>query len=73
MEWGVENISNSLSNINNAIALHLEKLGFQLPEESLRCPHMFGAILPTHYKGNLVADLLDRSIYISQRGNALRF
>lgn len=72
-EWGVENISNSLSNINNVIALHLEKLGFQLPEESLRCPHMFGAILPTHYKGNLVAELLSRNIYISQRGNALRF
>ena len=72
-EWGVANISSSLRSINNVIALHLEKLGFQLPDESLRCPHMFGAILPKHYKGNLVAELLSRNIYISQRGNALRF
>lgn len=72
-EWGVENISDSLNLINKRIALHLEQLNFSLPDESLRCPHMFGAILPNHYKGNLVAELLSRNIYISQRGNAIRF
>lgn len=72
-EWGVASISNSLSHINKEIALRLEQLGFKLPEESLRCPHMFGAILPKHYEGNLVAELLSKKIYISQRGNALRF
>ncbi len=72
-EWGVENISNSLRIINKKIAFHLEQLDFFLLEESLRCSHMFGSILPNHYKGNLVAELLGRKIYISQRGNALRF
>ncbi len=72
-EWGVESISKSLAQINKKITDHLEMLGFQLPEQSLRCPHMFGALLPNHYKGNLVAELLKQDIYISQRGNALRF
>ena len=72
-EWGVDNISNSLRLINQKISLHLEQLGFDLPNESLRCPHMFGSLLPKHYKGNLVSELLARNIYISQRGNALRF
>jgi selenocysteine lyase/cysteine desulfurase len=71
--WGVEEISNLLSLINKTIALHLESLGFQLPNESQRCPHMFGALLPKQYKGNLVSELSRRNIYISQRGNALRF
>ncbi|MCJ7772179.1 MAG: aminotransferase class V-fold PLP-dependent enzyme [Desulfobacterales bacterium] len=71
--WGVDKISNSLSLINKTIALHLESLGFVLPDESQRCPHMFGALLPKQYKGNLVSELSSRNIYISQRGNSLRF
>jgi len=72
-KWGVESISNSLRSINKGIAQHLDKLGFYLPDESLRCPHMLGVILPSHYKGDLVSELSKRKIYISQRGNALRF
>ncbi|MBW1970536.1 MAG: aminotransferase, partial [Deltaproteobacteria bacterium] len=71
--WEVEEISNSLALINKTIALHLEQLGFHLPNDPQRCPHMFGALLPKQYKGNLVSELSNRNIYISQRGNALRF
>ena len=34
---------------------------------------MFGARIPPSYQGNLVADLRRRDIYVSQRGNSLRF
>ena len=34
---------------------------------------MFGALLPPTSTGNLVAELRKRHIYISQRGNSLRF
>ena len=34
---------------------------------------MFGARFPERYKGNLVAELSKRNIYVSQRGNAVRF
>jgi selenocysteine lyase/cysteine desulfurase len=72
-KWGIPEIANSLSIINEQIASHLKQLGFELPDDPQRCPHMFGAILPEHYKGNLVNELKARNIYISQRGNALRF
>jgi selenocysteine lyase/cysteine desulfurase len=71
--WGVENIAATLSNINSTIAAHLEQLGFLLPTEAQRCPHMFGAQLPTARTANFVADLKARNIFISQRGSALRF
>jgi selenocysteine lyase/cysteine desulfurase len=71
--WGVEYISDSLIGINNTIAEHLSGLGFQLPDSTQRSPHMFGAIIPGKYKGNLVAELSKRKIYVSQRGNSVRF
>jgi selenocysteine lyase/cysteine desulfurase len=71
--WGIGNISGSLSEINNIIANHLFHLGFQMPDQSQRSPHMFGAIIPERFKGNLVHELSKRKIYISQRGNSVRF
>ncbi|HQZ17363.1 MAG TPA: aminotransferase class V-fold PLP-dependent enzyme [Vicinamibacteria bacterium] len=71
--WGVENIASTLSMTNSRIAAHLEQLGFRVPIGRHRCPHMFGAVLPASYRGGLVAELRKRHIYISQRGNSLRF
>lgn len=71
--WGVQQISDSLSIINKQIASHLVQLGFQLPDDSQRCPHMFGAMIPNDYKGNLVSELKERNIFISQRGKSIRF
>jgi selenocysteine lyase/cysteine desulfurase len=71
--WGIDNISDSLLEINNRIADHLSGLGFHLPDKSQRSPHMFGAIIPDRYKGNLVAELSRKKIYLSQRGNSVRF
>lgn len=71
--WGVENIAASLSAINSKISTHLQNLGFRLPEEQQRCPHMFGAQLPNGYTGDLVSELKSRDIFISQRGTSVRF
>jgi selenocysteine lyase/cysteine desulfurase len=71
--WGIGNIAATLAATNAAIAGHLERLGFRLPDPARRCPHMFGARLPSAYTGNLVADLRQRDIHISQRGDAVRF
>jgi len=72
-DWGIDHISDSLLGINNRIADHLSSLGFQLPDSSQRSPHMFGAIIPDRYKGNLVSELSKKKIFISQRGNSVRF
>ena len=71
--WGIGNIASSLSAINARICARLESLGFTLPEEAHRGPHMFGARMPASYQGNLVAELKKRDIYISERGTSLRF
>jgi selenocysteine lyase/cysteine desulfurase len=71
--WSVEAVAASLSAINEKITVHLERLGFGLPPAAQRCPHMFGATIPEGYKGNLVAELRQRKIFISQRGSAVRF
>ncbi|HEY5509282.1 MAG TPA: hypothetical protein VIK29_11460, partial [Paludibacter sp.] len=71
--WGVDQISYSISLINKQIASHLIQLGFQLPDDSQRCPHMFGALIPNDYKGNLVSELREKNIFISQRGKSIRF
>jgi selenocysteine lyase/cysteine desulfurase len=70
--WQVPVIAASLARINARIAGALERHGFALPPQP-RSPHMFGARLPEGYQGNLVAELAKRRIYISQRGNAVRF
>lgn len=72
-EWGIENIAETLATINKSIASELNDLGFKLPPDHLRNPHMFGAVLPKKYKGDILTSLKNQNIYISQRGNALRF
>jgi selenocysteine lyase/cysteine desulfurase len=71
--WGVPAVAVTLAEINQRIAAYLEKYGFTLPPQSVRCPHMFGARIPENYKGNFVAELAKRNIYVSQRGSAVRF
>lgn len=72
-EWGVDSIARTLLKMNEKISAHIENLGFQLPDISQRSPHMFGAQLPKKFQGNLVLELMKRKIFISQRGNAVRF
>ena len=71
--WGIENISDTLSLINNKIALTLDKLEFNTIEESLRCPHILGAVIPAGYGRDLISELRKRDIFISQRGRSIRF
>ncbi|HEY0609746.1 MAG TPA: aminotransferase class V-fold PLP-dependent enzyme [Chitinophaga sp.] len=71
--WSVPAIAASLTAMNERIASHLEQLGFRLPPAPQRCPHMFGAAIPAHYKGDLVTELRNRKIFVSQRGSSVRF
>lgn len=71
--WGIEHIAQSLVAMNATIAGELERIGFRLPPASQRCPHMFGATLPSTASASLVEDLRKQKIYISRRGASLRF
>ena len=71
--WGVADIAASLSVINASIAAELESLGFEVPGETQRCPHMFGARFPHALPANLVSEMKSKGVYVSQRGDAIRF
>ena len=75
--WGVDSIADALGAINKRIGQELEQLGFRLLPESQRCPHLLGATLPPTIgesaAKSIVADLRAQKIYISQRGQSLRF
>lgn len=71
--WGVDNTAETLSAVNARLASHLERLGFRLPAKAQRSPHLLGAVLPPGQSGDMVSALRKRNVYISQRGNALRF
>jgi len=71
--WGVDNAAATLAAVNGRIAAHLEQLGFRLQPPAQRSPHLLGAVLPPGQTGDMVSALKKRNVYISQRGNALRF
>ncbi len=71
--WGVTNISDSILNINRQIETNLIQLGFQLPDKFQRCPHILGATIPENFSRNIVNELKEKKIFISQRGKSLRF
>jgi len=71
--WSIAEVTESLAAINVRIQERLIALGFKLPPPSQRCPHMFGALLPKSFTGDLVSALRAEKVFISQRGSSLRF
>jgi selenocysteine lyase/cysteine desulfurase len=71
--WGVAEIAESLSAINAEVQARLEALGFVLPPKDRRCPHMFGARLPEGFSGDFVGAMRARNVFVSQRGQSIRF
>jgi len=71
--WGVERIAESLAALNARIADAAEAAGFRPPPADRRAPHLFGARLPEGYEGDLVARLAGQGVFVSRRGNSVRF
>ncbi|HSQ32040.1 MAG TPA: aminotransferase class V-fold PLP-dependent enzyme [Gemmatimonadaceae bacterium] len=72
--WGIRAITPTLAEINRRLAERLTALGFRLPPEHFRSPHMFGARVPDGSNaGDLVGALRKRHVFVSQRGSSLRF
>jgi selenocysteine lyase/cysteine desulfurase len=72
-EWGVASIAESLAAVNERIARGVTELGLRVASPQLRCPHMFGARIPERFTGDLIAALREREVYVSRRGQSLRF
>jgi len=71
--WTLPVVARSLATITARIQDRLEALGFELPPPARRCPHLFGARMPSHISGNLVGSLRERNVFVSQRGSSIRF
>jgi selenocysteine lyase/cysteine desulfurase len=71
--WTLPVVARSLATITARIQDRLEALGFELPPPAQRCPHLFGARMPSHISGNLVGSLRERNVFVSQRGSSIRF
>ncbi|OYU72689.1 MAG: aminotransferase, partial [Alphaproteobacteria bacterium PA3] len=71
--WGVPRIAATLAAINARIAEPLQALGFTVLPQALRTPHILGASLLSGAVGPVVTALRAQDIFISQRGQSLRF
>lgn len=71
--WGVARIATRLEEINDRIAEVISEVGLTPVPKANRSPHILGATAPRGLPSNLIPMLAERDIYISRRGNALRF
>ena len=71
-EWGVENISVAIGDINNRIANILAKHGFETVDAAARGPHIQSARLENADTHGIAAALAEQDVFVSQRGDWLR-
>ncbi len=72
-EWGVENIAETLRALNTRIATVLEDVGLTPVDETMRSPNILGASAKDGLPDGLLPALAEEKIYISRRGDSLRF
>lgn len=72
LEWGVENIARTLCSKIDAISRTAKELGYELPPQPMRAPHMVGLSMPGGVPKNLPLRLSEKNIYVSVRGDAVR-
>ncbi len=72
LDWGVEEISETLDALISDIAARGRDLGFQTPPEGIRSPHVVGLTLPGGLPEGLGARLAQEKIFVSIRGDAVR-
>jgi selenocysteine lyase/cysteine desulfurase len=73
-DWTVLNVSASLRQITERIACELEPLGFRFSSPTRRSAHIIGAKVPVGLSASTLVEALRKDlIYVSQRGDAIRF
>ena len=70
--WGVDSIAHTLGGLTGRIADMGRALGLETPAEGARCRHMIGLGLPPGAGPGVVAELANRHVYVSCRGDRLR-
>ena len=72
LDWGVENISNTLRAKTDAIAERAQRTGLSVAPAHTRAPHMIGISMPGGFSKDLPQFLAQDNIYVSVRGDSVR-
>lgn len=72
LDWGIDNISETLALRNQDLADRAKALGLQVPDQSLRSPHFLGLTFPKGMRPDLPQKLLDNQVFVSFRGDSMR-
>jgi selenocysteine lyase/cysteine desulfurase len=72
LEWGVENVCESIEAMADAIVERLRPLGLTALPRSERAPHYLGLQLASGLPANLLPQLAERNVYVSVRGSSIR-
>ncbi len=72
LEWDIQKIAETIRVKTDRIAEKAASLGFKVPPESKRAPHLIGITLPDGIPENLVKTLTSEQIFVSIRGYSIR-
>jgi selenocysteine lyase/cysteine desulfurase len=72
LEWGVENVSETIGTMTEAIGERARQLGLGFVPKEKRLPHYIGLQLPGEVPPNLLDALARRKVYVSVRGTSVR-
>jgi selenocysteine lyase/cysteine desulfurase len=72
LEWGVENVSETIGALTQAIGERTQPLGLGFVPRDKAVPHFIGLRFPGELPGNLLEALARRKVYVSVRGTSVR-
>jgi selenocysteine lyase/cysteine desulfurase len=72
LEWGVQNVAETLGAVTAGIAARARALGLSSPPEGSRAPHYVGLKLGGGLPADVPAALAERKVYVSVRGPSIR-
>lgn len=72
LEWGVDNIAETLAAHNRTLGDIFAEAGFAVPDEDARGPHLMGVTAPADLDSGFSARLKEKGVSVSVRGSSLR-
>jgi len=72
LQWGVENISETLKSKTNVIAERAQQMGLSVAPAHVRAPHLIGLSKPGGFSKDLPNLLAQDNVFVSVRGESIR-
>jgi len=72
LDWGVNSIYETISQMTDVIAANTSRLGFHTTERKQRAGHFLSLTPDEHISLDLVDELAKQNIFVSKRGKSLR-